>query len=87
MLMPKDMTIYHAAELKPLVLAEVREAARPELDLANVAELDSAGIQLLYLAQREARAAGRALRITGCSPVVREILELVGFPLQDEVAA
>lgn len=87
MLLPKDMTIYHAAELKPLILAEVRGSARPELDLRNVAELDSAGVQLLYLARREAAAAGANLRIFGCSPVVREILDLMRFPMDDEAHA
>jgi len=87
MLVPKDMTIYHAAELKPLVLGEIRDAAAPALDLSDVAELDSAGIQLLFLAQREAGLLGRELRITGCSPVVREILDLTGFALPAEVSA
>lgn len=87
MLVPKDMTIYHAAELKPLVLGEVRDALEPALDLSGVAELDSAGAQLLFLAQREAHALGRELRITGCSPVVREILGLVGYAVPVEVSA
>jgi len=87
MLVPTDMTIYHAAELKPLLLGAVRESAQPVLDLSGVAELDSAGVQLLYLALREAQSAGRELRVTGCAPVVREILALVGFPLADEAHA
>lgn len=87
MLVPKDMTIYHAAELKPLVLGEVRDALEPQLDLSGVAELDSAGIQLLFLARREAHSLGRELRITGCSPVVREILDLTGYAVPAEVSA
>lgn len=87
MLVPKDLTIYTAAELKPVLLAEVRTCDSPVLDLSNVAELDSAGVQLLYLADREASAAGRTLRFKGCTPAVREILELVGFPQREEAAA
>lgn len=87
MLVPKDLTIYTAAELKPVLLGEARTCESPVLDLSIVAELDSAGVQLLYLADREASAAGRTLRLTGCTPAVREILELVGFPLREEAAA
>jgi anti-anti-sigma factor len=86
MLVPNDLTIYAAAQLKPLLLEEVRSSETPLLDLSDVAEIDSAGVQLLYLAQREAHGIGRSLRLEGCSPAVREILELVGFPLH-EVAA
>ena len=87
MLVPKDMTIYHAAELKPLLLGEACESAQPELDLSGVSEIDSAGVQLLFLACREASVAGRRLRIRGCSAVVREILDLVGFPFDEQVPA
>jgi anti-sigma B factor antagonist len=87
MLVPKDLTIYTAAELKPALLAEARTGESPLLDLSNVAELDSAGVQLLYLADREASAAGRTLRLVGCTPAVREILDLVGFPLREEAVA
>lgn len=87
MLVPKDMTIYTAAELKPLLLADVRAVEAPVLDLSNVTELDSAGVQLLYLALREAQACGRTLRLTGCAPAVREILALVRFPLDEEALA
>lgn len=87
MLVTKDLTIYTAAALKPVLLAEARNSESPEFDLSDVAELDSAGVQLLYLADREAAAAGRTLRLTGCSPAVREILELIGFPLREDAVA
>ncbi len=87
MLIPKDLTIYTAAELKPLLLGEVRAAEIPMLDFSNVTEIDSAGVQLLYLAHREAQTLGRKLRLMGFAPAVREILELVGFPLREEEIA
>ncbi len=82
MIVPNDMTIGHIAELKSLLIEEARSSTRPELDLCAVREIDSAGVQLLYVARSEAAAAGRQLRIVGCSAVVREILELVGFGLE-----
>lgn len=87
MRIPKDLTIYTAAELKPLLLDAARSTETAVLDFSDVTELDSAGVQLLYLAHREAQAGGRVLRLTGCTPAVREILDLVGFPLREEVSA
>ena len=74
MLIEQNMTIYTAAELKPLILAEVRGSESPEFDLAGVSEIDSAGIQLLVMARREARNKGRTLRISGVRPSVSESL-------------
>jgi anti-anti-sigma regulatory factor len=74
MLIEQNMTIYTAADLKPLILAEVRGSESPEFDLAGVSEIDSAGIQLLVMARREARSAGRTLRISGVRPAVSESL-------------
>jgi anti-sigma B factor antagonist len=68
-----ELTIYRAAELKADVLAA------PALDLGGVTEIDTAGIQLLLLAQREARAAGRGWRIADASPAVDDALALLGL--------
>lgn len=71
-----DVTIYRAAELKPQLLQALRPGATLELDLSGVAELDSAGVQLLLLAEREARARGGALRLTALSAAAEEVLAL-----------
>lgn len=67
------MTVYVAAELKSALLAEVA-AGNSTLDLAQVQEIDTAGLQLLLLLNREL---GGALKIAACSPGVRATLELV----------
>ncbi len=87
MVVTTDMTIYTVAELKPQLLAAINGSDEPRIELSQVAEIDSAGVQLLYLARREAAVAGRKLRISGCTPTVQEILTLVGFPLDEEAAA
>ena len=71
-----EMTIYAAAELKPRLLDEVAAHAALEIDLAEVSEIDTAGIQLLLLAKREAAAAGKTLALVGHSPAVLELVEL-----------
>jgi len=70
-----ELTIYRAAELKPVLLAAVAEHPVLEIDLSQVAEFDSAGLQLLLLAKREALAAGRTLRLANHSPAVLDVLE------------
>ncbi len=70
------VTIYVVQELKAQLLAGVRDNAELRLDLSQVTELDSAGLQLLYLAKREAIRQGHALRIVAHSDAVREVFDL-----------
>jgi anti-sigma B factor antagonist len=67
-----DMTVYVAAELKTALLAEFA-AGHTALDLSQVQEIDTAGLQLLLLLNRELQG---ALKIRACSPGVRATLEL-----------
>ena len=69
-----ELTIFRAAALKPDVLA-----APPftEIDLSGVTELDTAGVQLLMLAKKTALAQGHDLRLSGHSPAVLEVFELL----------
>ena len=70
------VSIYVVQELKARLLAGVQEHEELQLDLSQVTELDSAGLQLLYLAKREAIRQGHALRIVAHSDVVREVIDL-----------
>ena len=69
-----DMTVYCASQLKPALLAEAAAGYNSlELDLSQVQEFDTAGLQLLLMLNRELQ--GR-LRIVACSPGVRAALTL-----------
>ncbi|MEI8161639.1 MAG: STAS domain-containing protein [Betaproteobacteria bacterium] len=70
-----DLTIYHAAEVKKRLIADIRAGGVLELDLSQVGEMDTAGLQLLALAKRESQHLDHALRIVGHSPAVREVIE------------
>lgn len=70
------VSIYVVQELKQQLLAGVRANQELQLDLSQVTELDSAGLQLLYLAKREAIKQGHALRIVAHSDAVREVFDL-----------
>lgn len=74
-----ELTIYAAAEAKAPLLAPLAECGELVIDLAGVSEIDSAGLQLLLLARREAEAAGRPLRFADASPAVAELVALYGL--------
>jgi anti-anti-sigma factor len=71
----EDMTIYQAAEQKNRLLAALAEARHLALDLSGVAEIDTAGLQLLMLVKREAGRQGKTLEICGHSPAVQQTLD------------
>lgn len=48
-----ELTIYVAAEMKEKIGALLKGEAAIEIDLAQVGEIDTAGLQLLLLVQRE----------------------------------
>jgi len=69
-----ELTIFRAQELKPQFLAS---PAADEIDLSGVTDLDTAGVQLLMLAKKTAKAQGHDIRLTGHSPAVVEVFELL----------
>jgi anti-sigma B factor antagonist len=74
-----ELTVYHAAALA-FELRRLMEAGTDlDLDLEGVTEFDSAGLQVLLVAQREARARGLALRLHRPSPVVLEVLQTLNL--------
>lgn len=74
-----ELTIFTAAEQKSALLAFVNSGDDLEIDLAKVAEIDTAGLQLLILAKREAAQADKKLRFVMHSKVVLDILELANL--------
>lgn len=70
-----DLSIYHAAEIKQVLIDEVRAHPVLELDLSHVGEMDTAGFQLLALAKQESQRLGSVLRVVGHSTAVREVIE------------
>ncbi len=73
------MTIFTAAEQKPLLMEFLHSGDDLEINFANVNEIDSAGLQLLILCKREAAAGGKVLSFVMHSKAVLEILELANL--------
>jgi anti-sigma B factor antagonist len=81
------MTVHCAQALAAQWLPLIQDAATPaRVDMSAVTEIDTAGLQLLLLARRAARAQGRPFAIVA-SPVVRAVLELCRLVPQPADAA
>lgn len=74
-----EMTIFTAAQDQPWLLAAAGAGPRAVIDLAAVASVDSAGLQLLVAAKRHARALGNELHFINHSAALREVLTLCGL--------
>ena len=70
-----DMTIYTAAEVKNELMPHMHQP-QLEINLSEISEMDSAGLQLLILAKREALKEDRILRLAGHSRAVLDVLDI-----------
>jgi anti-sigma B factor antagonist len=71
-----DLSIYHATAHKQRLLDALSTTNELDLDLSQVGDIDSAGLQLLLLLKREAHNAGKSLTIVAHSQAVREAIDL-----------
>lgn len=76
-----EMTVYSAADLKTALLAHSIVGQKLQVDLSQVREFDTAGLQLLLMLKRRSQ---NQLRIVACSHAVRGVLAL--FRLDDLIA-
>ncbi|WP_263262752.1 STAS domain-containing protein [Pseudomonas entomophila] len=74
-----DLTIYTALELHGALMPWLEQPCEWQLDLAEVSEVDGAGLQLLLALRQQVLSAGHPLRLAGCSPAVNEALALCGL--------
>ena len=71
----QDLTIYTASDVKPMLLDALKQNEGLELDLSQVGEIDTAGVQLLMLAKREAQKLNKLFKIVAHSPAVRQTID------------
>jgi ABC-type transporter Mla MlaB component len=74
-----ELTIFTAAEQKNSLLTFLQSGEALDINLANVTEIDTAGLQLLILLKREAADAGKTLNFVMHSKAVLDILELANL--------
>jgi len=70
-----SLTIYDATDDKMRMLQALDDATELEVDLSSVAEMDTAGLQILILVKRESIATGKPLRVTGHSETSLDVLD------------
>ncbi|MFA5984698.1 MAG: STAS domain-containing protein [Methylococcaceae bacterium] len=71
-----ELTIYNAGEQKTRFLAFLNSGESLQINLAEVTEIDTAGLQLLILIKRTATKAKKELSFVMHSDAVLDILEL-----------
>ena len=74
-----EATIYDAAELKERLVVELDRSLQLDLDLAQVHEIDTAGLQVLLLLQRECEQHSKTLHLVQPSQAVQNLISLFGL--------
>lgn len=82
-----EMTIYRANEVAQTLFAAVRaHAGDVSLDMSEVTEFDTAGLQLVLMARRVAEANGRRLDVVQPSECVSDVLRLCNVAFGNDQA-
>ncbi|WP_293676376.1 STAS domain-containing protein [uncultured Phenylobacterium sp.] len=68
-----------AAVLEAVLPARAQATPKLVLDLSGVPYVSSAGLRILLMGAKAARAAGHKLVLAGLSPSVREVFDISGF--------
>ena len=71
-----DFTIFTAEAIKTRLLEALNEGQEIEVDLSGISEMDSAGLQLMVAAKREAATQEKALRFAGHSQAILSTMDL-----------
>jgi anti-anti-sigma factor len=83
-----EITIYRASEVAQTLFAAVRaESGDVSLDMSEVTEFDTAGLQLLLMARRLVEANGHRLDVVQPSECVAEVLGLCNIALTEAQVA
>ena len=73
-----EFTIFTAAAMKARLLDTIAasNAAEIEIDLSDVTEIDTAGLQLMIMAKQEAARRAKDVRFSGHSGPVMDLVDL-----------
>lgn len=78
-----EMTIMTAAELKKKIFDNVESCSDIEMDLSQVSEMDTSGLQLLLLVFREGSSLNKSVRLTSYSPSVAAVFDLFSMDREE----
>ena len=68
-----------APKLQDALLPEFDTAKQVELDFAELIYVSSAGLRVLLMGEKEAKAKGGSMTLTGVSDEIMEVFEMTGF--------
>ncbi|KFB72369.1 MAG: STAS domain-containing protein [Candidatus Accumulibacter phosphatis] len=71
-----ELTIYEVAEIKAGLADVMRAADEIEIDLGGIAEIDTAGLQLMLIAKRNP---GKRVRFVNHPPCVLRLIDLANL--------
>ncbi|MGE5467580.1 MAG: lipid asymmetry maintenance protein MlaB [Ignavibacteria bacterium] len=74
-----EVTVFNAGDVRQKLLAALNGTDDVDVDLSQVTEIDTAGVQLIVAAKREAAERNKELHFSGCSPVVLDVMGLLGL--------
>jgi anti-sigma B factor antagonist len=74
-----ELTIYTAAESKELLMEALSAYAAFDINLEAVEEIDTSGLQLLLLMQREAKTLNKPCVLNGLSPAALDVINLLNL--------
>ncbi|MCL2003091.1 MAG: STAS domain-containing protein [Oscillospiraceae bacterium] len=66
-------------KLQEALMEAISSAATTELDFARIDYVSSAGLRVLLLGEKNAKASGRSVTLKNVSPEVMEVFEITGF--------
>ncbi|MGB0468288.1 MAG: STAS domain-containing protein [Pontibacterium sp.] len=71
-----EMTIYTTEKYREMLLEQCHSRQGMDLDLANVTEMDTSGLQLLVALNKDLSKTARGLRLVNPGDAVRDVLDL-----------
>lgn len=74
-----ELTVMNAGDIRNRLLDALADTDDVDVDLSQVTEIDTAGVQLIVAAKREAEERHKALHFSGCSGAVLDVMGLLGL--------
>ncbi len=73
------LNIYVAGEAKEQLLHALAQGRELEVDLSELEELDTAGVQLMLMLKHQAQRSNKTCAFLHHSPAVREVIDLLNL--------
>lgn len=79
LLKPDNMTIYEAMEIHTMFLDALKNSKKVKVDLSEVSEIDSSGLQLLIALKDDAKQQGKKVKFIAPNEDILALFDLFGI--------